>query len=222
MCSAGELNDSTPNSLERSSRELAWRAFCVYRGDPFLQASATSSATGIGDLAFRARYTLGRAQSGALAAAAEVRLPTGDEQNLLGAGAAAYRLLGIGSFESGRFTMHGNGGVVFGGISDELNFAGAAAFAVHPRVTVSGELLIRRVDERHDLHLTAAPHPTFSGVDTFRLTQSAAATTLATGMAGFKWNANGTFVLGGHLAFPLVRHGLTAPVTPTFVFEYAF
>jgi hypothetical protein len=194
----------------------------VYRGDPFLQASGNASATGIGDIAFRAKYTLARAPSGAFAAAGEVRLPTGDEENLLGAGATAVRLLGIGSFESGRFTLHGNGGIVLGGVSDELNFAGAAAFAAHPRVTVSGEVLIRRVNELHELLLASEPHPTFAGVDTLRLVQGESATTLANAVAGFKWNVNGTFVLGGHLAFPLVRHGLTAPLTPTFSLEYAF
>ena len=194
----------------------------VYRGDPFLQASGDASATGVGDAALRAKYTIARSGKGAFAAAAEVRLPTGDEDNLLGAGATAYRFLGIGSFESGRFTLHGNGGVVFGGVSNEVNFAGATAFAVHPRVTVSGEVLIRRVDELHDLELASEPHPTFAGVDTLRLLQGQDATTVANAVAGFKWNVNGTFVLGGHLAFPLVRHGLTAPLTPTFALEYAF
>jgi outer membrane putative beta-barrel porin/alpha-amylase len=194
----------------------------VYRGDPFLQASANASATGIGDVALRAKYTVARSSSGAFAAAAEMRLPTGDEENLLGAGAAAFRFLGIGSVESGRLTLHGNGGIVIGGVSDELNFSGAGAFAVHPRVTVSGELLIRRVTELHDLRLVSEAHPTFVGVDTLRLVQGDSAATLANAVAGFKWNVNGTFVLGGHLAFPLVRHGLTATVTPTLALEYAF
>ena len=194
----------------------------VYRTDPFLQASGNASATGIGDAALRAKYTIARSPAGAFAAAAEVRLPTGDEENLLGAGAVAYRFLGIGSFERGRFALHGNGGVVLGGISDEFNFSGAGAYAVHPRVTVSGEMLIRRVDELHELELVAESHPTFAGVDTLRLVQGTTATTLANAVAGFKWNVNGTLVLGGHIAFPLVRHGLTAPITPTLAFEYAF
>jgi hypothetical protein len=194
----------------------------VYRGDPFLQASANASATGIGDVALRAKYTVARSSTGAFAAAAEMRLPTGDEENLLGAGTAAFRFLGIGSLESGRLTLHGNGGIVIGGVSDELNFSGAGAFAVHPRVTVSGELLIRRVTELHDLQLVSEAHPTFVGVDTLRLVQGDSATTLANAVAGFKWNVNGTFVLGGHLAFPLLRHGLTATVTPTLALEYAF
>jgi hypothetical protein len=194
----------------------------VYRGDPFLQASGKASATGVGDAAFRGKYTVARSDTAAFAAAAELRLPTGDEANLLGAGEASYRFLGIGSLEDGRFAIHGNGGVVLGGISRELNFAGAASFAVRPRVTLSGEVLLRRVDELRDLQIVSEEHPNVSGVDTFRLAQRETAATVARAVAGFKWNVNGTLVLGGHLAFPLVRHGLTAPITPTFAFEYAF
>lgn len=194
----------------------------VYRGDPFLQASGEASASGIGDVAVRAKYTLAYAGAGAFAVAGELRLPTGDEENLLGAGDVGFRVLGIGSLERGRFTLHGNGGFVRGGASDELNFAGAAAFAVQPRVTISGELLVRRVGELADLQLVSAPHPTIGGVDTFRLTPGETGTTLATVIAGFKWNVEGTLVLGGHVAFPLVRHGLTAPITPTLALEYSF
>jgi hypothetical protein len=194
----------------------------VYRGDPFLQASGEASASGIGDVALRAKYTLAYANTGAFAVAGEVRLPTGDEENLLGAGEVGFRVLGIGSLERGRFTLNGNGGFVLGGVSDELNFAGAAAFAVQPRLTLSGELIVRRVSELADLQLVSAPHPTITGVDTFRITPGETGTTLANVIAGFKWNVQGTLVLGGHVAFPLVRHGLTAPITPTFALEYSF
>jgi hypothetical protein len=194
----------------------------VYRGDPFLQASGEATASGIGDAALRGKYTLATSDTGAFAVAAELRLPTGDEENLLGAGKAAYRFVGIGSLEQGRMAVHGNGGVVLGGVSSELNFAGAGSFAVHPRVTLSGEVLIRRVNELRDLEFVSAGHPTVSGVDTQRLVQGEGAATLARAVAGIKWNVSRTLVLGGHLEFPLVRHGLTAPITPTFSFEYAF
>ena len=81
---------------------------------------------------------------------------------------------------------------------------------------------VRRVSDLADLQFVSAPHPTIDGVDTFRLTPGEAGTTLANVIAGFKWNVQGTLVLGGHVAFPLVRHGLTAPVTPTFALEYSF
>ena len=194
----------------------------VYRDDPFLQSSGEASASGIGDVALRAKYTLARSETSAFAAAAEIRLPTGDEENLLGSGSAAYRFLGIGSIESGRLTVHGHGGFVVGGIVDELNFAAAASVAVLPRLTVSGEALVRRVSDFSELELVSRPHPTFNGVDTYRLESQTFAATLANAVAGFKWNVGGTVVVAGHLAFPLVRRGLTAPVTPTFAVEYAF
>ena len=73
----------------------------VYRGQSFVQASGTASASGMADVAVRARYRLFAARNGGIAAAAEVRLPTGNEQLLLGAGSAALRLMGIASAENG-------------------------------------------------------------------------------------------------------------------------
>jgi hypothetical protein len=194
----------------------------VYRGDPFLQASGEATASGFGDAALRAKYTLAQGVAGAFAAAAEIRLPTGDADNLLGAGATAYRLLAIGSLERGRLSAHGNGGLVFGGASSEINFAGAAAYAVRPRLTVTGELLLRRVADLRDLALVSEPHPSVAGVDTLRLAPGAAAVTLSRAVTGLKWNVRDTLVLGAHVAFPLARRGLTAAVTPTIGLEYAF
>jgi hypothetical protein len=194
----------------------------VYRGDPFLQASGEASASGIGDAALRAKYTVARGAQGAFAAAAELRLPTGDADNLLGAGSAAYRFLGIGSYEGGRLTLNGNGGFVFGGVSNELNIAGAAAYAVQPRVTIVGELLLRRVTDLRDIGLVAEPHPSVAGLDTLRLAPGESAITLSRAIAGFKWNVSDTLVLGAHVAFPLGHRGLTAPITPTLGLEYSF
>jgi len=194
----------------------------VYRGTPSLQAEGEASASGIGDIALRAKVNIVATTSGAFAAAAEVRLPTGDEDNLLGAGATAYRFLAIATYESGPFSLHGNGGLVFGGVSDEVNFSGAAAFAVQPRLTLSGEVLVRRVAELGSIELSGNPHPTIAGVETLRLTAGESGTTLASIVAGAKWNVNRTFVLGGHVSIPLVRRGLTAPLTPTLALEYAW
>ena len=194
----------------------------VYRGDPFLQASGEASASGIGDAALRAKYAIARTTNGSFAVGAELRLPTGDADNLLGAGSAAYRFLGIGSYESGRLTLNGNGGLVFGGVSNELNIAGAAAYAVQPRLTLVGEVLFRRVADLRDIGLVAEPHPSVEGLDTLRLAPGDSAITLSRAIAGFKWNVSDTLVLGAHVAFPLARRGLTAPITPTVGLEYSF
>jgi hypothetical protein len=194
----------------------------VYRGTTFMQASGSASASGIGDMALRAKYTLFSTRAGGIAAAGEIRLPTGDEMNLLGAGTRSYRVMGIGSVEAGRLSLHGNAGLVRGGVSDETNFSGAASVAAHPRVTISGEVLVRNVTALHPIELVSAPHPTISGVDTLRLLSGDTGTTLADALVGFKWNVSGKLVLGGHATWPLVKHGLTAPFTPTFALEYAF
>jgi len=193
----------------------------VYRGTPFVQATATGSASGLGDVALRAKYGLFNSRTTSLAAAGELRLPTGDEENLLGAGSMSWRLLGVASFESGPVGVHVNGGVVLGGIADEIVLAGALAVALHPRATFTTELVRRHVSGMGAFEMTAAPHPSVSGVDTIRLTTSLDSSSLVTAATGIKWNVTDTVVLGGQLVWALSDRGLTAPVTPTIGLEYS-
>ena len=194
----------------------------VYRGQTFLQASGSATASGVADTAVRAKYTLVNARSGGAAIAAEVRLPTGDEANLLGAGSAGFRIIGIGALERGPLMLSGNAGLVRGGVSDELNLGAAAAYAVHPRLSLTAEFLSRHIDELRPLLLTSQPHPTRLGVQTIRLTGGEPGETVASGVAGFKWNPSGTLVLGAHVRWNFTTAGLTAPLTPSLALEYDF
>lgn len=194
----------------------------VYRGTRFQQASGTATANGIADLALRAKYNVFAGTLGGIAAAGEMRLPTGDDANLLGSGGRSWRIMGIGSFEDGRLGLHGNGGIVRGGISDEWFLAAAAALAVSPRVTLSGEVTTRHISELRELTLASAPHPTIDGVDTLRLLPGASGQTLTGAVVGLKWNVAGLMVIGGHVRWALSSRGLTSPVTPTLAIEYAF
>lgn len=193
-----------------------------YRGTMLIQASGNASASGLADIALRGKVNLVAVRGGGVAVAGEVRLPTGDATNLLGAGKASLRMMGIGSFEHGAFALHGNAAVVTGGISSEYDFGGAVSIAVDPRVTVSAETLLRSVTELHSLAMVSAPHPDLIGVDTFRLAPTLGAEMLGAIVTGVKWNVTHTFVIGGHLNWPLTRGGLTAPLTPTVALEYAF
>ena len=194
----------------------------VYRGETFVQASGSGTASGLADIALRAKFTIVSGASGGLAAAGEYRLPTGDEENLLGAGSSSWRVIGIGSIDHGRLGLHGNAGIVRGGVSDEFTFAGALSMAVQPRLTVSAELFGRHVEELRAIEFSTQPHPTYLGVDTLRLVAGTAGTTMMTALTGVKWNVGGTLVIGGHIAWPLTEHGLTSRITPTVAFEYAF
>jgi len=194
----------------------------VYRGSTLIQASGTASASGLADIALRGKVNVAASRAGGVAIAGEVRLPTGDAENLLGTGKTSFRIMGIGSLERGPVAVHGNASALTGGISSEYDFGGALSVAVHPRVTVSGETLLRHITELHGLDLVAAPHPTLIGVETFRISPTAGAETLADVIAGVKWNLGRTAVIGGHLNWSLTQGGLTAPLTPTLAFEYAF
>ena len=63
------------------------------------QFFAEGSAAGVGDLVVRAKATVLREGSRALAVGVDLRMPTGDEQNLLGSGAVGMqpvrRVLGV-------------------------------------------------------------------------------------------------------------------------------
>jgi hypothetical protein len=194
----------------------------VYRGESFVQANGSATASGVADIALRAKYALVLLRDGGVAAAAEVRLPTGDEANLLGAGTRSLRIIGIGSLERGRFAVHGNGGFLRGGVSNELGFAGSASYAVSPRVTVSGELVARHIDKLREVLAVTSAHPDVAGVDTLRLVAGDRGRTMVNAVSGLKWNVNGTLVIAAHVIWPLARVGLTPRATPTLAFEYAF
>jgi len=194
----------------------------IYRGTTFPQAAGSATASGVGDVALRAKYQLVSAPAGGLSVATEVRLPSGDDKNLLGAGSTALRILGIGSVERGDVALHFNGGVLRGGVSNEWTIAGGASAAVNSRVTLVGELLGRRLSDLRAIDLITAPHPTIAGVETLRLSGGPAGQVLLDALAGAKWNVGGSMVLDAHVKWPVLNHGLTAPLTPTIGLEYSF
>jgi hypothetical protein len=202
--------------------ELEGARINVYRGAALAQASGSATASGPGDLAVRGKYLLFSEDGIGIAAAAELRLPTGDRENLLGAGRAGYRISGLASYEPSRFALHANVGAAGGGISNEITAAAAALAAVGARVTLSGEVLLRRISELRDLDLVSAPHPTIGGVDTYRLVGGEGNNTTLQLVTGLKWNVGSTMVLGTHVRWSATRSGLTAAVSPTVAFEYAF
>jgi len=194
----------------------------VYHGQTFVQASGKADASGIADVAVRAKYALVNTREGAFGVAAEWRLPTGKAEDLLGAGKSAVRLLALGSVEGTRVSVHGNAGIVRGGVSDEMTAAGAITVAVSPRVTATGETLFRRLSDLHSIVSVSQPHPTIVGVDTLRLLPGDQVAMLSSLVTGAKWNVTGTFVLSGQVQWRLGHDGLTAAWAPTVSFDYLF
>lgn len=80
--------------------------------NPILRAAADVRETtaGIGDVVGRVKINLGQGRRFGGALLTEIRLPTGDEENLLGSGATSARGMGVVGAQFGSFSLHGNAG----------------------------------------------------------------------------------------------------------------
>ena len=193
----------------------------TYRGRAFTQATASARAVGLADLVVRTKYALFTHETAGLATSVDLRLPTGRQEDLLGAGSASMKFSAIGSVEQGRVSAHANSGVSIGGLAREVSYGGAVAIAASGRVSLIGELLGRWIDSPGHIVPVSAPHPSLNGVETIRLTPDASSLRLVTLVPGVKWNLSETWVLAANVGIPLTSGGLTAPFTPFVGLDYA-
>jgi hypothetical protein len=201
---------------------LSGQRIDTYRGRALIQATGSASASGLSDIVLRAKYNVIRRGASGLSFGAESRLPTGDKDNLLGAGKGSITPRAMASYETQRATLHGDLGYTLGGLSDELAFNGAVTVIAVPRLTLIGEIVGRRFESSGKLTETTTPHPTLTGVDTIRLTGVQDASTRMLAVAGFKWNITGTLLLNANVLRPLTDTGLNARWVPTVAFDYSF
>jgi hypothetical protein len=194
----------------------------TYRGTELVQAMASASASGPGDFLIRGKYNVLRSTGSGLAIGGEARLPTGNEQNLLGTGEASIKPRLIASLERDRVAIHGDIGYTIGGLSDELVYGGAITVLGTSRLTLVGEITGRRLASAGRLTETTEAHPTLAGVDTIRLTGVPRATERVAGGVGFKWNIAATLLLSANVVRPLTSAGLNAQWISTFALDYSF
>jgi len=192
----------------------------TYRGRAFTQATASAAAEGLADIVARAKYLLYHEDGDGVAAAVDVRLPTGREADLLGAGTMSMKFSGIGSIERGPVAAHGNAGVSVGGLANEFSYSGAVEFAATPRATIIGELIGRTIDSAGHIVQVTAPNPAIAGVQTIRLAPDTSMLHMLTLVPGFKWNLSTTWILAANVSIPLSSEGLTAPFTPFIGLDY--
>jgi hypothetical protein len=194
----------------------------TYYGRDVTAATASATAVGLADIVLRTKYTVYADHGSGVAGAVDVRLPTGKPENLLGAGTTSFKFTGIGSVESGRATMHVNGGYSVGGLAREVSYGGALAFAASNRVTVSGEILGRVIDGIGRIVPSTAATPGLIGVDTIRLVPDNSSLHMLAAVPGIKWNVTDTWILVGNVSMPLTDAGLTTRFTPFVGLDYAF
>jgi hypothetical protein len=194
----------------------------TYRGFTFEQARAAGAASGVGDVVVRGKYNVWRQTATGVSVAVEARLPTGDDENLLGSGSMIITPRVIGSIERGPLGGHGSVGYAIGGPSDVLDLGAAVTVAATSRLTVVGEFLGRRINEGGRLIDVTEPHPALLDVTTIRLSATPEATTRALVSAGIRWNAGGRGLLSANVLRPLSTAGLNARWVATIAFDYSF
>jgi hypothetical protein len=99
------------NSFTWVSNDSANHFFGGTQTEPILTKSPTpinDDATGVGDIAFRAKYNFVREKAIDFSAMIEYRMDTGDAENFLGAGYSSLRTVIIGSKILGNFAPHLN------------------------------------------------------------------------------------------------------------------
>ncbi len=196
--------------------------------------STVGSASGIGDILLRAKATAIRWEDGGFAIAADVRLPTGDEENLLGSGAFGLKPFAVLSLKYGIFSPHVNVGYqwngdsliagdimagVEGDLPDQFLYTGGVDVGVHPRVTLAFDILGQRVIDSQRITWTTLTVGDQSYPD-FALRSGSF--NLTNGAVGIKLNPVGQLLVDFSVIFAIDDAGLRDDATPLIGVSYAF
>lgn len=125
------------------------------------------SATGIGDVVVRTKYNFLRAANTWMSLGVDVRLPSGDADNLLGLGTTQGKFFLIASSTNERISPHMNLGFTVSGegerekvyefeplgVSDEFNYAGGVEIVANPKLTLLFDLVGRTLFKAGDIEL---------------------------------------------------------------------
>jgi hypothetical protein len=199
---------------------------------------AGGTATGLGDLIVRVKGTVLRSATRGLAAGLDLRLPTGDERNLLGSGAAGVKPFFVYSASYRRLSPHANfayqwnGSSVLAGdpetgakgdVPDQMQYAVGTDVGVSDKFSLTVDWLGRRVINsprvfRQAFHASGpAGSATFDDIAFDRESFWASNASL-----GFKANVGGRVLVDFNMRFAVGTNGLTDRVTPLVGLEYTF
>jgi hypothetical protein len=202
------------------------------------QFAAGGSATGIGDILVRAKGTLLRNAQRAVAAGVELRMPSGDEDDLLGSGAWGVKPFAVLSFTYRKLSPHVNLGYQWNGTSvlagnvtrrekaklpDRVTFAAGFDTGLTERLTLAVDFLADRVLESPQLSVTSfhAEGPLGSAAfpDIAFTTKSYM---VSHGSVGLKTRVGQALLANFNVRFKAGGKGLSDHVAPMLGLEYTF
>jgi hypothetical protein len=196
------------------------------------QFASTGSATGLGDLTIRVKGRVAKWEHAGIAVGMDFRLPTGDEMNLLGSGAAGFRPFAAISFGYHRISPHINVGYQFNGNSvlagdpvtgtkaslpDQFSYIGGVDVGITQRLTAAFDVLGQRSTNTQRLFREPFRNTAFENIGFRRGTLNT-----LDGAIGLKFNPVGGLLLNCNLIFKMNDSGLRDKLTPLFGAAYTF
>jgi Putative MetA-pathway of phenol degradation len=184
-------------------------------GTDTLVAKASGESTGIGDILLRGKYNLYRDPLFGMATGLDVRLPTGDEDELRGVGTARVSPFFLASANIARVVSpHINVGVTLGDrskIDNEFFYAVGVDWAVIKPLTLNFDVLGRRIIDNQRLEAGQGPGG-----------RRIADSNIVDAALGFKLNPWKNAVFLFNVLVPLNNTGLRDHVTPVVGVEITF
>jgi hypothetical protein len=198
--------------------------------------TAIGNASGLGDVMIRLKRTIRKNAGSGMAVGLDVRLPTGDEMNLLGSGAPGLQPFGIWSATYQKVSPHVNASYKWNGSSvlagnpargesahfpDQFSYGAGADVSVNSRLTLAFDVLGRYFIDAQ--RLRGEQFQALDGRTTFpNIVFARDSFNALSGALGFKANVFGRLLIDANLLFKLDEHGLRDKVTPLIGVEYSF
>jgi hypothetical protein len=205
----------------------------VFLGSNADTSSQTTSgnATGIGDIVLRTKYRVMKSGPGGLAAGLDLRLPSGNEEDLLGLGTTQAKFILIGSTEMGRIGPHFNVSYAVAGesslqdvdIPNEFGYT-FGLDAVAGKATLAFDIIGRTLIDAGRFGDTTRTFPLLGGSQVTRTEFGRRDGNLnqVLGAAGIKFPVMEKLLITANALFSINDAGLKAKFIPVVGFEYVF
>ena len=237
-----DMQTQSTAAVERLATDLCCKTIHQFVGGGSTATfSQSGSASGLGDVLARAKFRILRGPAGALALFATVRVPTGEERDLLGSGTTQVTGALVGSVRFGPVGLHGNAGYSWAAeksgvkvVPDQIAYNFGLDVAAHPRLTFSAELVGRvvRTTERvfTENHTYTADRASADQTSFSPYSQAFPRLVVApvsnqnrlSGSVGLKINPIGNLLVTLNGLFPLDKKGLQDKFTPLVGIDYSF
>ncbi len=191
---------------------------------------AGGTASGLGDVIVRGKGEIFRRGSQGFTGGIDLRLPTGDERNLLGSGAWGVRPFFAYSGASGRVSPHVNVAYLWNGSSvlagnpatgekgdvpDQFQYAIGADLGVNDRFSITGDWISRlSIDSPRVKLVSETISGTYGSVTLQDIAFERSSFWASSAAVGCKMNAKGRLLVDFNLRFTVTDNGLTDRVTP--------